>query len=141
MYPIVNGKIKHSGGGTFPNLFCSHSPFQIDGNYGGAAGIGEMVLQSQEGFINLLPALPDSWNTGSFRGMRVRGGASVDLDWKGGRVVKALLASLVTGEFTVKMPAGINRAKVMIGKQENEYTGKAFTVNLNKGEVAVVSFF
>lgn len=97
LQPAVNAKTGRHGSGTFPNLFCSHQPFQIDGNFGGAAGIGEMLLQSHEGFINLLPALPDGWDAGSFRGMRVRGGAAVDLDWKDGRATKAAITALAPG--------------------------------------------
>ncbi len=70
------------GGGTYPNLFCAHPPFQIDGNFGGCAGIAEMLVQSHADFIELLPALPDQWATGSFSGMKVRGGAVVDAQWE-----------------------------------------------------------
>jgi alpha-L-fucosidase 2 len=87
---------------TYPNLFDSHPPFQIDGNFGGAAGILQMLVQSHGGRIHLLPALPKAWPTGRVRGVRVRGAAMVDLAWEGGRLASAVLRSAPGGSYRIR---------------------------------------
>ncbi len=107
---------------TYPNLFDAHPPFQIDGNFGGTAGITEMLLQSWGGSVFLLPALPKVWPRGSVRGLRVRGAASVDLEWDAGRLQQARVHSDRGGRYQLS------------------YAGQTLDLELSAGRTQQVGF-
>jgi len=105
------------GGGTYPNLFDAHPPFQIDGNFGGAAAIAEMLVQSTENEIHLLPAIPDAWESGSVIGICARGGFEVSMDWKNKSVKKLRVLAKNSGKTTI-----------YFGSEKKE-------INLKKGQI------
>lgn len=90
---------------TLPQLFDTHSPFQIDGNFGGTAGVGEMLLQSHAGYIEFIPALPSAWNNGHAYGLKAVGNVVVDMDWSNGKITKAVLKPGSDGSITIKYPS------------------------------------
>lgn len=108
-YKLIGELLKPAGEswGSYPNLFSAHPPMQIDGNFGGSAGIGEMLLQSHEGFIELLPSVPDAWQNGKLKGMRVRGGAEISFEWQNGKINHIDVRATANNDFVIKLPAGI----------------------------------
>ncbi|HRN55553.1 MAG TPA: glycoside hydrolase family 95 protein, partial [Agriterribacter sp.] len=104
---------------TLPSLLSTHPPFQIDGNFGGAAGIAEMLLQSQNNEIHVLPALPSSWPNGSIKGLRARGGYTINMSWRSGKLTRLIITTDRTGSHTIR------------------YGDKAWQVQLKKGDNTV----
>ena len=107
------------GGGTYPNLFDAHPPFQIDGNFGGTAGVCEMLMQSGDNKIELLPALPEKWKDGSVSGLCARGGYEVSFEWKGGKVRNCSIMAKTNSTVTLLYNGQQKTIKLKAGKTQN----------------------
>jgi len=106
------------GGGTYPNLFDAHPPFQIDGNFGGAAAVAEMLVQSDENEIRLLPALPDAWEEGSVKGICARGGFEIEMNWANKTIQKMTISSKIGGKTTLIF--GDKKQEIVLKKGEKK---------------------
>lgn len=112
------GPDKRKGGGTYPNLLDAHAPFQIDGNFGGTAGVAEMLIQSTPDAITLLPALPSQWKDGSVSGFRTRTGAIIDFEWKDGKVTSANVFPITDSWITINANGNQIPIKLFANKAE-----------------------
>lgn len=130
----MEGTDYSNGGGTYPNLFDAHPPFQIDGNFGGTSGITEMLLQSHQKELHLLPAIPDEWRQGEVRGLKARGGFEVNIAWMNKKIVQASITSLLGETVTLRSstPLKITGASAKSIKTE---TGYVTTFQTKKGNV------
>ncbi|MEN2412255.1 glycoside hydrolase family 95 protein [Flavobacterium mesophilum] len=111
---------KGQSGGTYPNLLDAHPPFQIDGNFGCTSGIAEMLVQSYDGYIYILPSLPDALPNGSVKGLKARGGFEIDIEWKNSQLTKFVIKSSLGGNARIRIAKNVElKTKLQTAKGEN----------------------
>ena len=131
-YKLLQDQLKlvtpeqRKGGGTYPNMLDAHQPFQIDGNFGCTSGIVEMLIQSQEGAIQLLPALPSVWKNGSIKGIVTRGGYVVDLEWKNNKVSTLKIYAKLDGNCRLRLENNLKASGFQIKKAKGENPNSLF---------------
>lgn len=125
------------GGGTYPNFFDAHPPFQIDGNFGGTAGIAEMLLQSQLGVLQLLPALPDAWKDGSVKGLKASGNFEVSITWKNHLLINAFITSFSGGICKIRTSIPV-LIKGVTSKSFSDSNGYETSFNTIKDKVYII---
>ena len=131
-FSVLQSLLQH---GTLTNLWDPHAPYQIDGNLGGTAGIAEMLLQSHEGYIQVLPALPRAWNSGCYSGLVARGNFVVDCTWSFLHVTALKITSQAGGECRLLLPAGADVSHI-----DGQMDGNVFVFPTEKGKSYTISF-
>lgn len=127
--PVGFGDGKHRGGGLYKSMLDAHPPFQIDGNFGYTAGVAEMLLQSHAGYVQLLPALPDAWQSGKIRGVKARGNFELAIGWEAGRLQSATIQSLSGKRCKLRTPVSVSiqkGSKTVAESVPVEVMGKTF---------------
>lgn len=107
---------KHPEGRTYPNLFTAHPPFQIDGNFGLTAGVAEMLVQSHDGAVHLLPAIPDRWSEGWVKGIRARGGFEIEMQWEKGKIKEVRVFSALGGKLRLRAASALEGTGIQLAK-------------------------
>jgi alpha-L-fucosidase 2 len=138
----VEGTDYANGGGTYPNLLDAHPPFQIDGNFGGVSGMVEMLLQSHDGAVHLLPALPEDWRRGKITGLKARGGFTIDITWQDKKITEVRIHSSLGNNFRARTASSLKgkNLKKALGENSNPFYQPVFSRESNHPTGKKLSF-